>query len=276
MTQQLTLMAVHAHPDDESSSTGGVLARYSAEGMRTVLVTCTNGEFGDAPGGVKPGEDGHDPASVAALRLGELKAACDILGVTDQELLGYSDSGMPDWEYKERPDVFCNVPLDVGAARLAALFEKYRPDVVVTYDDYAPYNHPDHVHASEITMAAVKLTGIPKKAYFTAMRRRDWDKFRKVLEDLGVEVPQMPDRDDEWMARMDALETRITTTIDIAPFVKVKRRALTTHASQIQESFFGKLPDESFGMMFGLESFIRVVDSTGASVPEDDLFAGLR
>jgi len=96
MADDLTLMAVHAHPDDESSSTGGVLAAYSDAGVRTVLVTCTNGEFGDAPGGIKPGQDGHDEQAVAQQRLAELREACKILGVTDLEPLGYHDSGMPD------------------------------------------------------------------------------------------------------------------------------------------------------------------------------------
>ena len=96
MAETLTMMAVHAHPDDEASSTGGVLAAYSAQGIRTVVVTCTNGEFGDAPGGVKPGQNGHDEDAVARQRLVELRESCAILGVTDLELLGYHDSGMPD------------------------------------------------------------------------------------------------------------------------------------------------------------------------------------
>src|SRR3954447_24599836 len=102
MSSPLTLMAVHAHPDDESSSTGGVLAMYADEGVRTIVVTCTNGELGDAPGGVKPGDDGHDEADVAAIRLAELDTACTILGVGALEKLGYQDSGMVDWPYKDR------------------------------------------------------------------------------------------------------------------------------------------------------------------------------
>src|ERR1700683_170041 len=96
-----TLMAVHAHPDDESSSTGGILARYSDEGLRTVVVTCTNGEYGDAPGGIKPGAKGHDPDGVARTRRGELERACAVLGVSKLELLGYHDSGMADWDYRD-------------------------------------------------------------------------------------------------------------------------------------------------------------------------------
>ena len=112
----LTLMTVHAHPDDEAISTGGVLARAAAEGIRTVVVTCTNGELGDAPGGVKPGEKGHDEAEVVAIRRVELEKACRELGVEHLEMLGYHDSGMVDWSYKDRSDAFAQVPVaDVGA-----------------------------------------------------------------------------------------------------------------------------------------------------------------
>src|SRR2546430_14956360 len=111
MPQRLTLMAVHAHPDDESSSTGGVLARYAAAGLRTVVVTCTNGELGDGPGGVKPGEAGHDEGAVVATRLAELEQACRILKVTNLELLGYHDSGMADLQFKDHPDAVFNVPI---------------------------------------------------------------------------------------------------------------------------------------------------------------------
>ena len=103
-------MAVHAHPDDESSSTGGVLARYADEGVRTVVVTCTNGELGDAPGGIKPGDEGHDEAEVARIRLGELERACETLGVAHLELLGYHDSGMVDWEHKAGPTRSATLP----------------------------------------------------------------------------------------------------------------------------------------------------------------------
>ncbi len=99
--EPLTLMAVHAHPDDEGSTTGGVLARYADEGVRTVLVTCTNGELGDGPGGAKPGEPGHDTAEVVGLRRKELEESCRVLGVEHLELLGYHDSGMMGWPQNE-------------------------------------------------------------------------------------------------------------------------------------------------------------------------------
>ena len=276
MRAPLTLMAVHAHPDDESSSTGGILARYSDEGLQTVVVTCTNGELGDAPGGIKPGEEGHEEAEVARVRRGELERACETLGVAHLEMLGYHDSGMADWEYKDRPDVFCNVAVDVAAERLSRLFEKYQPDVVVTYDELGGYDHPDHVHASRVTMEAVAQTGIPRKAYFTAFRRSAFAKFRAVLEEQGVDLSQFPQPDPERVRMMDAVEARITTVVDVSRVVERKSATLATHASQLQESFWGRLPKEAFGVLFGEEAFIRAEDTTGAPLPETDLFVGLR
>lgn len=276
MAEILTLMAVHAHPDDEASSTGGVLATYSGQGLRTVVVTCTNGEFGDAPGGVKPGGDGHDAQEVAQLRLAELRESCKILEVSDLELLGYHDSGMPDWDYKDRPEAFCNVPLADVAARIGGLIERYRPQVVVTYDPQGPYQHPDHVHASEAAVAAVAATGIPAKLYFTAMRGSDWQKIWQALADLGEDVPDMSNISPQMREQMAQTEARITTTIDIQPVLSRKRDALLAHGSQISDSWFSKIPADVAEAAFGRESFIRASDSTGAPVPEDDLFAGLR
>jgi LmbE family N-acetylglucosaminyl deacetylase len=268
-------MAVHAHPDDESSSTGGVLATYSAAGVRTVVVTCTNGEYGDGPGGVKPGEEGHDPEEVKRIRLAELEEACGILGVSHLELLGYHDSGMVDWTFKDAEHAFCQVPLEESVGRLVALFEAYRPDVVITYDHEGAYQHPDHVQASLVTMAAVEQTGIPQKAYFTGMRRGRWDEVRRILEEQGVELPAPPPRDEAWERRIAEAEAKITTTVDCGERVEQKRKALAAHASQIQQSWFGKLPDEAYGHIFGAESFVRVLDRTGAPTPETDLFAGI-
>jgi LmbE family N-acetylglucosaminyl deacetylase len=269
-------MAVHAHPDDESSSTGGVLATYSGQGIRTVVVTCTNGEFGDAPGGVKPGQDGHDAQTVAQLRLAELRQAAKILGVSDLETLGYHDSGMPDWDYKDDPEAFCNVPLDVVSGRIGELIEQYRPQVVVSYDPEGPYQHPDHVHAARAAAAAVAATGIPAKFYLTSMRPSSWRKVWDALRELGEEVPGPREITDEMRAQMEVAEQRITTTVDIRPVLSRKRDALFAHSSQIQESWFSKIPAEIAEDAFGRESFIRATDSTGAPLPEDDLFAGLR
>jgi LmbE family N-acetylglucosaminyl deacetylase len=275
MADTLTLMAVHAHPDDEASSTGGVLALYSDQGVRTIVVTCTNGEFGDAPGQVKPGEEGHDEEAVAQLRLAELRQSCKILGVSHLELLGYHDSGMPDWEYKHRPDAFCNVPLDDVADRIVELIRQYQPQIVISYDDKGMYQHPDHVHASLAAAAAVAKAGTPAKFYHTAMRPSTWRKVWDALREAGEEVP---DRDltPEQIQQAEEAEQRITTSVDITSVINRKREALMSHASQIQDSWFSKLPEYITTMAFGSEDFIRAADSTGAPLPEDDLFAGLR
>jgi len=272
----LTLMAVHAHPDDEASSTGGVLALSSDQGIRTIVVTCTNGEFGDAPGQVKPGDEGHDEQAVAQLRLAELRQSCKILGVSQLELLGYHDSGMPDWEYKGRADAFCNVPLAEVAGRISGLIETYRPQVVISYDDKGMYQHPDHVHAALAAAAATEQSGIPAKYYQSALRGSDWRKVWEALRELGADMPDQREFTDEQRRQMEEAEQRITTTIDIQPVLERKREALFAHASQIQDSWFSKLPPEVATAAFGRESFIRTFDRTGAPVPEDDLFAGLR
>jgi LmbE family N-acetylglucosaminyl deacetylase len=275
MAETLTLMAVHAHPDDEASSTGGVLAKYSAEGIRTVVVTCTNGEFGDAPGGIKPGQEGHDPQAVAGLRLSELRESCEILGVSHLELLGYHDSGMPEWDYRNRPDAFCNIPQELVAARITALIERYRPQVVISYDDMGSYQHPDHVHAARSAAAAVSSSGLPAKFYQTAFRRSSWEKVMVALREAGVELDDFEDTPEE-QREMAEEERRITTTVDIRDVMKLKQDALQAHASQIAESWFSKIPPDVVVEAFGDEHYIRVIDRTGASLPEDDLFTGLR
>jgi len=273
--QPLTLMAVHAHPDDEASSTGGVLAAYSDQGVKTIVVTCTNGEFGDGPAGIKPGEDGHDTADVAQTRLAELREAAKHLGVSELELLGYHDSGMPEWDYRNNPDAFCNVPLENVIDRIGALIEKYRPQVVITYDPDGAYQHPDHVHAARAAIGAVEKTGIPGKLYLAAMRRSEWRQIFEALRAAGEDVPEW-DLSEEERRQIEESEARITTEVDIRPVLDRKRDALMSHASQITDSWFSKIPPDVVQSAFGREWFIRVRNQTEASVPETDLFAGLR
>ena len=118
MTDRLTFVAVHAHPDDEASSTGGVFPLLASQGVRTVLVTCTNGECGDDPSGNKPEHDNHDGDAVAALRKVELEAAVDILNIDRLVMLGYRDSGMEGWPQNTDPRSFWQTPVDVAAATL--------------------------------------------------------------------------------------------------------------------------------------------------------------
>jgi len=271
MDRQLTLMAVHAHPDDEVLSTGGVLASASTEGIRTVLVTCTNGEQGDGPGGIKPGDPGHDEASVRALRLEELRESVALLGISDVELLGYNDSGMVGWAGNERPDAFANVPLDQAADRLAALMERYRPDVVVTYDENGNYGHPDHIQAHRITVAAIERTGIPAKFYHTAIPRAGMTELFQQLRETGADFG-----DFELPEDFGTPDELITTFVDVSPYVVRKRKALEAHASQGDNIFMLRMPEDAQQQMFGRECFIRQFSTVPVPEQEDDLFAGLR
>ena len=115
-----TILLVHAHPDDEASTTGGTIARYAAEGARVVLVTCTNGEYGNSAAGHAPDHDEHDSDEVVAHRLAELEASCSVLGVSRLVLLGYHDSGMMGWAQNDQPGSFWSTPIAEAAARLAA------------------------------------------------------------------------------------------------------------------------------------------------------------
>jgi LmbE family N-acetylglucosaminyl deacetylase len=265
-------MAVHAHPDDEASSTGGLLARSHAEGVRTVLVTCTNGELGDGPGGVKPGDPGHVEEEVVAERMVELRRSCEILGISDLELLGYHDSGMEGWKENEAPSAFANVDLSESAGRLAELMRQYRPQVVVTYDEYGFYGHPDHIQANRITRAAIEMTDIPEKFYYPAIPRSRLKEFAEQLRERGIEPPGPLEGDDNF-GTPDEL---IGATIDCSGFTQAKFDSLAAHASQADNIFFLNMGTEFFAQVFGQEMFVRVFDRTGAPLPETDLFAGLR
>jgi LmbE family N-acetylglucosaminyl deacetylase len=272
----LTLMAVHAHPDDEATGTGGVLARYAAEGVRTVLVTCTDGGCGDGPGGVKPGEAGHDPAAVAAMRRRELEASCEVLKISDLETLGYADSGMMGWAGNDAPGSFWRTPVEEGAARLAELMRHYRPDVVVTYDENGFYGHPDHIQAHRVTMAALEAAGPVPKVYWTTAPRSMMRRFGEVMREFGAEMPEADSDEAAALAEIGLPDDEITTWVDTTAFSGQKFDALAAHASQGENIFFLKMGKERFGELMGVETFVRVRDTTGAAVPENDLFAGLR
>ncbi|MEV6598736.1 PIG-L family deacetylase [Actinoplanes sp. NPDC051346] len=276
MTERsLTLMAVHAHPDDEATSSGGVLARYAAEGITTVLVTCTDGRCGDGPGGVKPGDPGHDPLAVAAMRRAELEASCAALKVTHLELLEYADSGMMGWPTNDAPDSFWSTPVDEAAKRLAELIRRYEPDVVVTYDENGFYGHPDHIQAHRVTMAAVALTDIPAKVYWTTAPHSAMADFGKVLREFGVDWEEAGIEEDA-PAQLGLPDEEISTWVDTRAYGAQKYDALAAHASQSENIMFLRMGKERFTELMGIETFLRVRDRTGAALPEDDLFAGLR
>jgi mycothiol conjugate amidase Mca len=284
MPEQLTLMAVHAHPDDEAIGTGGVLARAAAEGIRTVLVTCTGGEVGEI----------NPDTAVAIENLGEvrereLRAACEVLGVTHLELLGYRDSGMAGTDDNNHPDCFAQADLDDATARLVELVRKYRPAVIVTYNENGFYGHPDHINAHRIAARAYELAGdpqhrienglepwAPQKLYYTAIPRSARVEFGRRLREAGIETPAeegMEGETPEWGTPDDL----VTTVVDVSEHVGQKRQALFAHATQMgPEVFFAKIPPPLFDQLFSRESFQLVHARRPAAPRETDLFDGLR
>ncbi len=275
-----TLMAVHAHPDDEAIATGGVLARYAAEGVRTVLVTCTRGEVGEI---VDPSV--AQPDNLAEVRERELRAACAILGVSALHWLGYRDSGMMGTPDNAHPDAFWQADLDEATGRLVALMRRYRPDVVVTYNANGFYGHPDHIQAHRVTTAAFAVAGDParypepglapwqpRKLYHTAVSREGLVEFARLARAAGVELPFAEGDELDWLTPA----TEITTTVDVRAFADTKRAALAAHRSQVgPETFFLMLPPELWTLAFGVEEFVLATSHVPVRLPETDLFAGL-
>jgi LmbE family N-acetylglucosaminyl deacetylase len=264
----LTLMAVHAHPDDEVTSTGGTLATYAAEGVTTIVVTCTDGRCGDGPNGVKPGQPGHDPEAVVATRRRELEASCAALKVTHLETLGYHDSGMMGWDTNDAPESFWATPVEDAAARLAALIEKYQPDVLLTYDENGGYGHPDHIQVHRVTMEAVKKAK-PAKLYMSAMPRSTMTKVGDRMREMGIGFDEPESSDAQPMGWPDE---EITAWVDVADVLDQKFDALSAHASQGDGAFFLSLGRETFGLVMGVEGYVGV----GFTARETDLFEGIR
>jgi LmbE family N-acetylglucosaminyl deacetylase len=267
----LTLMAVHAHPDDEVISTGGTLARYADAGVRTVVVTCTDGRQGFGPGGVLPGQPGHDPDAVVATRREELDVACAALRVDHLETLGYQDSGMTGWPANEDPSSFCNVAVDEVAGAVAELIRRYQPQVLITYDANGGYGHPDHIKTHQVAVAAVGLTGTVAKTYFTARARSDAERLSELRRRLQPDRPGRPAR----AAPMGVPDELITAVLDVRAQMQQKRSALEAHVSQLSDTLWVRADEQDFSELFGRESFILVGAGQGAT-KESDLFERLR
>lgn len=266
-----TLMAVHAHPDDEGIQTGGVLLLAADRGINTVLVTCTNGEMGDSPDGLKPESDGHDSATTSELRLRELGKAVELLKIGHLELLGYRDSGMMGWPQNDDPGCFWRTPLEEATARVAELMERHRPDVVVTYDANGLYGHPDHIQAHRATIAAAERTGIPKKVYEIAFPLSIMKAFEEMRRQSGDEEPA----GEAGPAPFGTPDELITTVVDVSSVWDAKRAAIYAHQSQMANFEFLQVDEELIKVGFGTEQFVRRSDTSGAAVPETDLFAGI-
>jgi len=244
-----TVTFFHAHPDDEAIATGGTMASLAAQGHRVVLVTATGGELGEvADGLLRPGE------TLAERRAAELADAAVILGVSRQLFLGYHDSGMEGEDSNARDDVFATADLDEAAGRLAAVLDEESADVLVTYDEHGGYGHPDHVRVHDVGMAAAGRAGTP--VVYLATMDRD---FMVALRQQAAESEFGPEDNLEGAETMGEPAERITTELDVTPWLGVKRGAMAAHASQItEESFFLQMPEDVFAHVWGQEWFVRV------------------
>jgi LmbE family N-acetylglucosaminyl deacetylase len=247
-----TLVAFHAHPDDECISTGGSLARASAEGHRVVLVVATNGDFGEVPDDLADGE------TLVVRRRRDVLASAAILGIHRVEWLGYKDSGMTGWEQNHDPASFHQAELDEAAARLASILQDERADVLTTYDWHGNYGHPDHIKVHTVGHRAAVLASTP--AVFEATINRDaMVRFFEAAREAGdVDEDFDPTGPADDGNPMGTPEEELTHAVDVTPYIHLKRESMRCHASQITDtSFFLQMPDEAFGASFGTEWFIK-------------------
>jgi len=244
-----TLVAFHAHPDDESIATGGVIAQAADAGHRVVLVVATRGELGTAgPGDLPAGPE------LAAQRTRETERAAEILGVSRVEFLGYHDSGMAGTATNDTPGSFWSADVGEAAARLGAILDDERADVLTTYDERGIYDHPDHIQVHRVGIRAAALAARPPRVYESTI---DASYLRGLMEQADELVPGgLPP--DAPSLDLGVDPARITTTVDVSDVVDRKRAALAAHASQVDEtSFFLAMPVEAFRTAFRYEWFIR-------------------
>jgi LmbE family N-acetylglucosaminyl deacetylase len=284
----LTFLAVHAHPDDEATSTGGLYRLLANQGVRTVLVTCTNGECGDDPDGAKPDADHFDGDVVAAVRARELDDAVAVLGIDRLIRLGYRDSGMMGWPQNDDPDCFWATPVADAAAKLAVVLMAERPQVIMTYNEVGFYGHPDHIQAHRITRAALGLIDYEPTLYYNAIpdsvmgiMRARWEEEgrRQAQEDAAegiVREPEGPPMVDGEPLIMGTPDELIGAVIDVGDVTDAKYDALAAHASQIGDSFWMKMSKDEFKLAMGTEWFLRVTNPQGLEGVVTDIFAGYR
>lgn len=283
---ELGLMCVHAHPDDESIATGGVLLRAHDEGLRTAVVTCTGGERGEVVG------PGMDPAEVfprlGEVRRDELTRALELLGAGEPRWLGYVDSGMMGEAGNDDPASFWRAPFDEAVGRLVAQIRAFRPDVLVTYDAYGGYGHPDHIQTHRVSLVAAEAAAVPAlhpdagpawtvpKVYTAVIPVSMMLRINASLREAGLPSP-FGDADRAEDLPFGTPDEQVTTAVDVRPWLERKMTALRAHTSQLAEdSFFLNFPGDVAGEAFTVEWFVRLRSSVPAPDREDDLFAGLR
>lgn len=288
--EPLRLLAVHAHPDDESSKGAATTARYAAEGVEVLVATCTGGERGDI---LNPsfGAGPADVEGMRALRREEMAAAARALGVR-QHWLGFVDSGLPEGDpLPPLPDgCFALVPLEEAAAPLVELVREFRPHVMTTYDPSGGYPHPDHVMCHRVASEAFHAAGdadryrrdggaapwAPLKLYynhdFSMNRIRT---LHEAMQGAGLESPF-----GDWVESRSAREIperQVTTRVPVARYYAQRDAALIAHASQIDpEGFFFAIPRDLEVDVWPFEEYELAESRVPVDLPEDDLFAGVR
>jgi N-acetyl-1-D-myo-inositol-2-amino-2-deoxy-alpha-D-glucopyranoside deacetylase len=294
------LLLVHAHPDDEAIANGATMARYAAEGAHVTLVTCTLGEEGEVlvPELEHLAADRQD--DLGQHRIGELAAAMAELGVTDHRFLGgpgkYRDSGMADAgnglataRAETRPDAFWRADLREAADFLVEVIRDVRPQVLVTYDEFGGYGHPDHIQAHRVATYGASLAAAPSyrrdigtawditKIYWNALPRSVVENAVTTMAIEGSDFFGTSDVDDLAYVVPDE---DITAAIDGMAFVERKMAAMRAHATQITaDGPFFAMPDQLGQDIWGWEHYRLVKGSAGPVDPatgwETDLFAGV-
>ncbi len=283
MGDDLRLLAVHAHPDDEASKGASLVAMYRAQGIAATLVCCTGGEQGDI---LNPAMDRPEVReNLAAVRRSELDASVKIIGYDRLDLLGYRDSGMPDSEANADPANFANAPQNEAVERLVRIIRRDRPQVVITYgDDQGHYPHPDHLRVHDITLPAFHRAGDagwepqlgepwqPLKLYYSMWSMGRIRAMHEKLLELGIESPF----DAHWFDRTDQ-DGRITTRVNVGEYQHVRGEALRAHATQIdpESPFWFALSDDIQRQIYPWDDYILAESLVDTTIPEDDLFAGV-
>ncbi len=293
---RLTLLTVHAHPDDEASKGAPTLARYHAAGVHTVLVCCTGGEEGDLhnPTLREPGQPFHgltpeeEKAKVVAMRPAELAESARIIGFDEVVMLGYRDSGMPESPANEHLDSFHQADIDEATGRLVAVIRRTRPQVILTYnDDQQFYPHPDHLKVHDISLLAFDRAGDPEwypelgepfqpsKLYYSTWSRARLSAVHARLIERDGSSPY----DEKWFERPDQ-DHRITTRVEVGDFQFARSASLRAHATQVDptESWWFGLDDAEMAVVYPWEDWIlarSLVGDLPTEATEDDLFAGV-
>ncbi len=282
MPERLCLLTVHAHPDDEASKGAPTIARYHAEGIRTVLVCCTGGEEGEV---LNPAL-AYKAEELAEVRAAELARAASVIGYDEVVKLGYRDSGMKGSDSNEHPDCFAQADLDEAVARLVKIIRRCRPQVIVTYpEDQSTYQHPDHVRVHDISIPAFEAAGdpdyrpdlgepwSPSKLYYTLWSRKRIEERHKAFIDRGLESPY-----GEWWFKRDSTDHHITTQVPVEGFTDARTAGLLAHASQIdpESPFWFGLPPDVENSIHPYDDYVLARGPSPTSKPERDLFEGLR